>query len=162
VKDVRPLCTRVSAADVIREPLKSSNEPFLGLPFVHNPTLSVRCIGVNSCHAEVSGIGNFVKPPGKPFFWLIFQPPSARRRLGLNTLMIFEMRGAKNGYILKASWTAEKTGDAEEVVFQEKYDDEYGPSTSRYSPKRTYVRVEPGDKYENPKGGLLRSSKPRE
>lgn len=28
--------------------------------------------------------------------------------------------------------------------------DHYGPSTSRYSPKRIYVLVEPGDKYEPP------------
>ena len=25
--------------------------------------------------------------------------------------------------------------------------DEFGPSTSRYSPKRIYIQVEPGDKY---------------
>ncbi|MCK5376569.1 MAG: hypothetical protein KAJ97_05775, partial [Acidobacteria bacterium] len=49
-----------------------------------------------------------------------------------------------------------------EVVWQEKHEDEvecfadflrtldyeFGPSTSRYSPKRIVVRVEPGDKYE--------------
>lgn len=77
------------------------------------------------------------------------------------------MRMAKNGHILKVCYTAEETGDAEEVVFQEKYDeddelecfadflrvlnDQYGPSTGRYSPKRIYIRVEPGDKYENSK-----------
>lgn len=53
-----------------------------------------------------------------------------------------------------------------ELVFQEKYDeeeeiecfadflrvlnDEYGPTTSRYSSKRIYINIEPGDKYETP------------
>lgn len=26
--------------------------------------------------------------------------------------------------------------------------EEYGPNTSRYSPKRVYIKVEPGDKFE--------------
>lgn len=78
--------------------------------------------------------------------------------------MIFDIRRAKNGYILEIIHKAEETGEAEEVVFQEKYDDEvecfadflrllkdeYGPSTGRYSPKRIHITVEPGDKYEEP------------
>jgi hypothetical protein len=80
--------------------------------------------------------------------------------------MIFDIRRAKNGCILKFIHSAEGTSEMEEVVFQEKYDDEvecfadflrllneeYGPSTSRYSPKRIYITVESGDKYEEPKG----------
>lgn len=79
--------------------------------------------------------------------------------------MIFEVRRAKNGHILKVTHSAQETGEKEEVVCQEKYDDddevecfadflryldqEYGPSTSRYSEKRIYIRVESGDKFED-------------
>lgn len=78
--------------------------------------------------------------------------------------MLFEIRHAKNGLVLKV--TDKYDEGPKEIVFQEKYDDEedvecfadflrllddqFGPSTSRYSPKRIYVRVEPGDKYEGP------------
>lgn len=78
--------------------------------------------------------------------------------------MIFDIRRVKNGCVLKVTQTPEETGEEHEVVFQEKYDDEvecfadflrllddeYGPSTSRYSAKRIYITVKPGDKYEEP------------
>lgn len=77
--------------------------------------------------------------------------------------MIFEIRNARNGYILKVSG---REGAPEEVVYQEKYgeevecfadflrhlNDEYGPSTSRYSEKRITINVEPGDKFEGKTG----------
>ncbi len=79
--------------------------------------------------------------------------------------MKFEIRRADNGVILQVE---DDTPDStiEEVVWQEREDDEveafadflrylvdhYGPSTGRYSPKRIYVRVEPGDKYDPPVG----------
>lgn len=73
--------------------------------------------------------------------------------------MIFEIRKVRNGYVLKVSG---REDGPEEVVCQEKYDDEvecfagflrylneeYGPVTNRYSEKRIYVNVEPGDKFE--------------
>ncbi len=75
-------------------------------------------------------------------------------------LMVIKVRQAKNGLILEAV-----VGDSplEEVAYQERYDDEvecfadllrlldehFGPTTSRYSPKRIYVRVEQGDKLED-------------
>lgn len=72
--------------------------------------------------------------------------------------MKFEIRRAKNGYIM----TAQETEPPNEIVYQESFEDEiesfaaflrflndeFGPSTSRYSPKRIYVVVGPGDKYE--------------
>lgn len=75
--------------------------------------------------------------------------------------MRFEIRRAKNGLILTAIDQNDENGK-EEIVYQEKEEDEvecfadflrllddtYGPSTSRYSPKRIYIKVEPGDKYE--------------
>lgn len=69
--------------------------------------------------------------------------------------MIFEVRSAKNGFIIKVN-------GEEELVFEEKeeienfaqflrlLDESYGPMTNRYSDKRIYVRVYPGDKYEGP------------
>lgn len=73
--------------------------------------------------------------------------------------MKFEIRKTKNGLIFKVI----DNENEEEVVYQEKYDeevecfadflryinDEYGPSTSRYSEKRIYITVEPGDKHES-------------
>jgi hypothetical protein len=64
---------------------------------------------------------------------------------------------AANGYILRST-----DPDDPAVVYQDTSPDEveafadflrllldtYGPSTSRYSPKRVVIRVEPGDKYE--------------
>ena len=72
--------------------------------------------------------------------------------------MKYEIKAAKNGLIL----TVTDKDLKEEIVYQEKHDDEvecfadflhhlndqYGPSTSRYSEKRIYIRVEPGDKFE--------------
>lgn len=76
--------------------------------------------------------------------------------------MNFNIRKAKNGYILKVTDFVDD--ETEEIVFQEKYDEDdeiecfadflqvlnenYGPTTNRYSAKRIYIRVEPGDKYE--------------
>ncbi len=74
--------------------------------------------------------------------------------------MKFEIRPARNGLIVRA--TTNLDDGSEEVVFQETEDDEieafasflrylvdhYGPSTSRYSPKRIHVVVAPGDKHE--------------
>ncbi len=78
--------------------------------------------------------------------------------------MVFEIRRAKNGYILKVVNTENVATEAEEIVYQEKYDDEvecfaeflrylndeYGPSTSRYSEKRIHISVCPGDKFNEP------------
>ena len=75
--------------------------------------------------------------------------------------MIFEIRHAKNGFILKVIDKKDTEG-LNEIVYQEKYDDEiecfadflhflnehFGPSTSRYSEKRIYISIEPGDKFE--------------
>lgn len=76
--------------------------------------------------------------------------------------MKIEIRPASNGVILKVRATAKE--DGEEIVHQQVEGDDveafadflrflldhYGPKTSRYSPKRIYVRVEPGDKFEAP------------
>ena len=82
--------------------------------------------------------------------------------MNINPLMRFEIRRAKNGWILKAEQPSSEANTVDEVVCQEEYGDddiecfadflrvineEFGPSTSRYSPKRIYVRVEPGDNY---------------
>lgn len=75
--------------------------------------------------------------------------------------MKFEIRRAQNGVVLRVE-PDYPDADPEEVVYQEREDDEieafahflrylvdhYGPNTSRYSPKRIHVRVEPGDKFE--------------
>lgn len=82
--------------------------------------------------------------------------------------MNFNLRRAKNGLILKITDFVDD--EKEEVVFQEKYNEEddvecfadflrvlneyYGPSTGRYSPKRIYIRVAPGDKHEDFKDSL--------
>ena len=72
-----------------------------------------------------------------------------------------EIRRARNGWILKVERPASGDGEPDEIVHEEKYEDEVecfadflrslndeiGPSTSRHSPKRIYVQVEPGDKY---------------
>ena len=73
--------------------------------------------------------------------------------------MKFEIRRVTNGAILRVETDAPDTPD-DEVVYQEREDDEieafaeflrhllehYGPVTSRYSPKRIHIVIEPGDK----------------
>jgi hypothetical protein len=75
--------------------------------------------------------------------------------------MKFEIRRVQNGAVLRVE-PDDPQAEAEEVVYQESTVDEleafadflrylvdhYGPHTSRYSPKRIYVRTEPGDKFE--------------
>ncbi len=77
--------------------------------------------------------------------------------------MKIEIQNVANGLVLRIE--AESPGDeAHEIVYQARDDAEveafadclryllehYGPTTSRYSPKRIRVVVEPGDKYEAP------------
>lgn len=75
-------------------------------------------------------------------------------------IMIFQIRRVKNGLVLKVLGEGKDTAE-NEVVYQEKYEDEvecltdflwylveeYGPSTSRYSPKRIHIETKPGDKF---------------
>ncbi len=77
--------------------------------------------------------------------------------------MHFEIRRVTNGWILKANRPSSYSDAESELVCQEDYEDEvecfadflrtlneeFGPSMSRYSPKRIYIRVEPGDKFED-------------
>ena len=77
--------------------------------------------------------------------------------------MKFEIRRVQNGVVLRVEPDG-PDAEAEEIVYQETETDEleafadflrhlvdhYGPHTSRYSPKRIYIRVEPGDKFEPP------------
>jgi hypothetical protein len=74
----------------------------------------------------------------------------------------FEIRSVKNGAVLRVE-PDYPDAEVEEIVYQESETDEieafadflrfldehYGPATSRYSPKRIHVTVEPGDKYES-------------
>jgi hypothetical protein len=83
--------------------------------------------------------------------------------MSADPVMRFEIRRARNGWILKAEEPQVDGDDAYEVVYEEKHDDEvecfadflraleeeFGPSTSRHSPKRIYIRIEPGDKFED-------------
>jgi len=76
--------------------------------------------------------------------------------------MRFDIRFATNGVILRIEADEDAGSVAEEIVFQETdggeieafaellraVDENYGPTTSRYSPKRIRILVEPGDKYE--------------
>jgi quinol monooxygenase YgiN len=74
--------------------------------------------------------------------------------------MRFEIKRAKNGYILQCD------SDEDPMVFQElseeimdevdvwanflwELTDQYGPSTSRHSKKRVRIKVEPGDKFQD-------------
>ena len=82
--------------------------------------------------------------------------------MSTDPIMRIEIRHATNGWILKAEVPSSEGVEVNEVVWQEKHEDEvecfadflrtldeeFGPSTSRYSPKRIVVRVEPGDKCE--------------
>ena len=77
--------------------------------------------------------------------------------------MKFEIRRVRNGVSLRVE-PDDQSEEAEEYVYQETESgeieafaeflrvllDEYGPTTSRYSPKRIHVIVEPGDRYEPP------------
>lgn len=77
--------------------------------------------------------------------------------------MKFEIRPASNGVVLRVDHDF-PDAEPEEVVYQEQdgneveafadflrhLDAHYGPSTSRYSEKRIYITVEPGDKFEPP------------
>jgi hypothetical protein len=86
--------------------------------------------------------------------------------------MRFELRCVTNGIVLRVEPDAGDGTEVEEVVYQERDGDEidafaeflwsisenYGPFTSRYSPKRIRIVVEPGDKYE---GAPLAPVKPR-
>jgi hypothetical protein len=78
--------------------------------------------------------------------------------------MKFEIRPAQNGIVLKVDHGDED----EEIVYQESdgneieafadflhfINDHYGPSTSRYSPKRIHITIEPGDKFEGDSSAL--------
>jgi hypothetical protein len=75
--------------------------------------------------------------------------------------MKFEIRRVQNGAVLRVE-PDYPDASPEGVVYQETETDEvetfaeflrylvdhYGPQTSRYSPKRIHVSVEPGDKFE--------------
>lgn len=74
--------------------------------------------------------------------------------------MKFEIRSTKNGAVLRVEHDYPE-GEIEEICYQETehgeieafadflrfLDEHYGPSTSRYSPKRIYLSVKPGDKH---------------
>lgn len=77
--------------------------------------------------------------------------------------MKIEIRNAVNGVVLRIDRDSleehpeeivyQKSGDAEVEAFADFLRfllEEYGPVSSRYSPKRIHVIVEPGDKYESP------------
>ena len=82
--------------------------------------------------------------------------------MSTDPVMRFEIRHAKNGWILKVETPPSEGVEPSEMVCQEKHEDEvecfadflrildeeFGPSTNRYSPKRIFIRVEPGDKCE--------------
>ncbi len=83
--------------------------------------------------------------------------------MGTDPVLRCEIRGAKNGWILKVEHPAAGVNEPDEIVVEEKYDseiecfadflrtldEELGPSTSRYSPQRIYIQVRPGDKHED-------------
>jgi len=79
--------------------------------------------------------------------------------------MRFELRRVTNGAVLRIEYDIGEEVEVEELVYQEPNEEEneveafaeflrainehYGPSTTRYSPKRVHVLVEPGDKHED-------------
>ena len=79
------------------------------------------------------------------------------------TPMKFEIRNASNGAILRVEGIGD--GESEEYVYQAEAGNEveafadflhailenFGPTTSRHSPKRIHIVVKPGDKYEKPR-----------
>ena len=82
--------------------------------------------------------------------------------------MKFEIRRVQNGAVLHVE-PDDPGAEPEDVVYQETETDDvesfadflrhlvdhYGPHTSRYSPKRICVSVEPGDKFEPPADSKL-------
>jgi hypothetical protein len=72
---------------------------------------------------------------------------------------IYELRTVKNGHVLKV---VHKDGSEEELVHQEKFDDEidsfhhflyeihdaYGPQHNSYAPKQIWIDIRGGRKYE--------------
>lgn len=81
----------------------------------------------------------------------------------MDSITIFEIRRVKNGLVLKVTDKTNSPSEKGEIVYQEKFDDEiegfadflcylddcYGPTTSRYSKKRIYISVKPGDKFDD-------------
>ena len=81
--------------------------------------------------------------------------------------MRFEPRHVKNGAVLRIEYDIGDEVEAEELGYQEAdeeaneveafadflraINDHHGPSTSRHSPKRVYVIVEPGDEHDDAK-----------
>jgi len=77
----------------------------------------------------------------------------------------FEIRSVQNGVVLKVDHGLDDV-DSEEIVYQETdcneieafadflnfLNDQYGPSTSRHSPKRIRITVEPSDKWQGDHG----------
>ncbi len=79
--------------------------------------------------------------------------------------MRFELRRATNGVVLRIEDDIGEQVETEEFVYQEADDESndieafadllravnehWGPSTSRYSAKRIYIRVGPGDKHND-------------
>ena len=75
-------------------------------------------------------------------------------------ILKFEVRRARNGLVLNVEGPHDEEG-LNEIVYQERYEDEvegfadflrylneeFGPLTSRYDPKRIHIRIEPGDKF---------------
>jgi hypothetical protein len=80
--------------------------------------------------------------------------------------MKFEIRPVLNGIVLTIDH-GDEGEDPEEIVYQKAdgneiqafadflhfLNDHYGPSTSRHSPQRIRITIEPGDKWEEDRGG---------
>lgn len=75
--------------------------------------------------------------------------------------MKFEIKHHKNGWVLTTEDDEEgvvgvEGNDEDEIDcfarFLREIANSYGPTESRYSPKRIYIRVEPGDKWDPPEG----------
>jgi hypothetical protein len=68
-----------------------------------------------------------------------------------------KMKTAINGWVLETEDGEIVYQDPDEedceierfANFLRVIDDQFGPPSSRYSPKRIYIRVEPGDKFED-------------
>lgn len=82
--------------------------------------------------------------------------------------MKFEIRRVRNGAVLRVEPEIPDE-EAKEIVYQETETGEieafadflrllledYGPTTSRYSPRRIRIVIEPGDKFEPPSAKQL-------